>query len=149
MPVLERRLTIAADPQALAQTLAAVEHWPRWTGFVRTVEPPAVDVAVDNAWNIVALLGSMPFSAVARLQVAEDGRQVTLETLTSAAPVNLARYFFLVELGVQPSVTLRVQYTFARGPGGWLVERAMVRRKLPRQLEAALAGLADTAARTT
>lgn len=142
MPSLERSMRVAADPDALRRTLAAVERWPAWCPLLRTAEPAELPDGSAGAWSIVALLGAMPFSAVARLSHSDDGEQITLATLTSASPVDYARYTFTIRTEDEPAIALRIDYGFARGPGGWLVERLLVRRRLPAQIDATLTALA-------
>jgi hypothetical protein len=144
MPSVEHAVRCTAEPDALLRMLAAVERWPGWCPLFRKVAPAAPDGEPADAWSIVALLGSRPFRGYARLAVSDDGDQVTLATITSASPVDFARYTFTLD-PADPTLTLRIDYGFARGPGGWLVERFLVRRRLPGQIDAALAALVQAA----
>jgi hypothetical protein len=139
MPSVERAAQIVADPDVLRQVLLAVERWPIWASFARKVTPAALDGGPEGDWSIVALLGKMPFSGFARLSVTDGS--VSLATLTSAAPVEFARYAFTLPAPDDPRVTLRVDYEFSRTPGGWVIDRTIVRRNIAAQLDAALDGL--------
>lgn len=145
MPTLERRVLSNAHPDALRPALAAVEGWPRWCPLVRAVEPARQNGGPDDAWSIVALLGGLPYSAIARLTLSAGGDQVALATLAGASPVDHARYTFTIVTASGTTLILRVDYRLTRGPGGWLVDRLLVRRRLAAQIDAALAALAQGA----
>lgn len=143
MPSLERRTSDTGDPAALRPMLLAVEHWPAWCPLLRKVTPGPDDGGPEGSWSIVALLGAMPFSGFARLVTSDDGLQIALVTLTSASPVEFARYTFSIGTDAAPALALRVEYAIGRGPGGWLAERFLVRRRLPEQITTTLAALVN------
>jgi ribosome-associated toxin RatA of RatAB toxin-antitoxin module len=143
--VVARELAVGTAPDEVWQVLSAVQHWPHWSPFARRVEQVAGDDEVLPGWQVFGSLGRMPVAGVFRTHAAESGARLLVAAATIDAPFRRLVH----EIAVSPHdggalVRWRVEYDM-RGPGGWIVDRWLVRRQVGEQVREALERMAAAA----
>lgn len=138
MVMIVQEHAVDASPEHLWRVLLAVIQWPEWCGLVQLVEPERTDDPLAGDLRINGMLGRIPYTAT---MVVDEHRPVELLRLISvhvSPPYQYIEHEIELQRGEIPQLTWRALYSLAGGPGGWLVDRLMVRRHVGAQLQRAL-----------
>jgi hypothetical protein len=144
MTIIEHEIRANCPPEriwALLSDLSAVER------CNPTVREATIRGAQQRGVGAVRACELVPKGRVLeRVTHWEDGRALGLEVAESDWPIHFMRWVTQVEPADRGSVIRqKLEYAVRFGPLGWLLDRAILRRKLSRTLDQVFASLVEQA----
>lgn len=141
MPVIEASRDIDASPETIWRVLIAMDGWPEWLPLFQLVRNDEPERGFEGEWTLHGLLGRMPYSGRFEIFEHRPAERFGFGSLTVSPPFSNIRHEISLERVSRPRLTWRVDYTTAGGPGGWLVDRLLIRRSAGELLERGLTEL--------
>lgn len=126
------------SPESVWRVLLALDAWPVWSPIFQEAlfHDPAVGVA--GGFTAQGLIGRVPYRAEFMVPEYQPLRRFIFESVTVTSPLGVIWHDVQLE---NRRLTWSITYTVTGGPGGFLVDRLMVRRSTLQQLENHLAAI--------
>ena len=144
MATIEAAHEINASPEAIWRVVLAYERWPEWSPLFQLVEPESPEIGLNGEWTLNGLIGRVPYSGLFRQVGHRPLEAFAFASIRVSPPYDFIRHTVLLDrANARPVLTWRIEYTMSGGPGGWIVDRLLVRRGLDGFIERALAAVAE------
>lgn len=142
MGKIEATREINASPEAIWRIVLAYERWPEWSPLFQHVEPETPEIGLNGEWTLNGLIGRIPYTGLFRQIGHRPLEAFAFGSIRVSPPYDFIRHTVLLRQdGSLPSLTWRIEYGMSGGPGGWIVDRLLVRRGLDGFLERAINAL--------
>ena len=139
MPKIEESTEIDASPEAIWRVVLAYERWPEWSPLFQQVEPESPAIGLNGEWTLNGLIGRVPYSGLFRQVGHRPLEAFAFASIRVSPPYDFIRHTVLLSDAPTPRLTWRIEYTMSGGPGGWIIDRLLVRRGLNGFLAQAMA----------
>ena len=134
--MIEATGEIDASPEAIWRVVLGYERWPDWSPLFQMVEPETPEVGLNGEWRLNGLIGRMPYTGLFRQIDHRPLEAFSFASISVSPPFDFIRHsVFLGADGPRPQLTWRIDYKMSGGPGGWIIDRLLVRRGLDGFLE--------------
>lgn len=132
MPEISSSIEIDASLEAIWRVLMGVEAWPEWSPLFQMVQLHNPTVGVAGGFQLHGLLGRVPYSGEFMVPDYRPLERFIFESVTISPPYDVLWHD--VKL-TGTTLTWEIVYEMAGGPGGWIVDRLMIRRQAQGLLE--------------
>ncbi|HLT17915.1 MAG TPA: SRPBCC family protein [Thermomicrobiales bacterium] len=127
MPSVEAQRTIDASPEAIWRVVLGFESWPEWSPLFQLVRPEDPTLGLNGEWTLNGLIGRIPYTGLFRQTTHEPMRVFAFASIRVSAPYDFIGHTVRLERAPTPVLTWRIDYAMSGGPGGWLLDRLLVR----------------------
>ncbi|MFW6075252.1 MAG: SRPBCC family protein [Chloroflexota bacterium] len=138
MPTFEAERDIEQSPESIWRTLLSMEEWPEWSPMFQHVEFHEPARRMDGEWTLHGLLGRVPYNGTFRLIEHRPVERLSFTSISVSPPYEFVRHQVTIENGSGSRLKWRVDYGTSGGPGGWIIDRLLIRRRTPQLLVANL-----------
>ena len=122
---------IDASPEAIWRVVLGYERWPEWSPLFQSVEPEEPEIGLNGEWTLNGLIGRIPYTGLFRQVGHRPLEAFAFASIRVSPPYDFVRHTVVLNTdGATPQLTWRIEYTMSGGPGGWIVDRVLVRRGL-------------------
>ena len=122
---------IDASPEAIWRTVLGYEQWPEWSPLFQMVEPETPEIGLNGEWKLNGVIGRIPYTGLFRQIDHQPLKQFVFASVRVSPPFDFIRHsVFLRADGSRPQLTWRIDYKMSGGPGGWIIDRLLVRRSM-------------------
>lgn len=142
MPELSASIQIDASREAIWRVLMGLEAWPEWSPLFQTVRLHDPNTGTAGGFQLHGLLGRVPYSGEFMVPDYRPLERFIFESVSVSPPYDVLWHD--VTLNGQ-SLTWTIVYEMAGGPGGWAVDKLLIRRQAQGLLERGLQALAGQA----
>ena len=139
MPQFSASITIDESPERIWRTVMALEAWPEWSPLFQMVQLHDPGTGIAGGFTAHGLLGRIPYRAEFMVPDYEPLRRFLFQAVTISPPCNTLWHDIQLDAG---TLTWSTSYTLSAGPGGWAIDRLMVRRQARDLLERGLEAFA-------
>ena len=129
---------IGASPESIWRVLMALEAWPEWSPLFQLVEMHDPSSGIAAGFKANGLVGRVPYTARFIVPIHEPLERVVFETESVSPPYNVLWHDVRL---AGSTLTWTIVYTTSGGPGGFIVDRLMIRRLAKDLLDRQLAEL--------
>ena len=141
---IEAAREIDASPEAIWRVVLAYEQWPEWSPLFQLVEPESPELGLNSEWTLNGVIGRVPYSGRFRQVGHRPLEAFAFASIRVSPPYDFIRHTVLLDrAATRPILTWRIEYSMSGGPGGWLIDRLLVRRGLDGFLDRALDAVAE------
>ncbi len=145
MHTLEATAEIDASPEAIWRIVLAYERWPEWSPLFQLVEPETPEIGLNGEWKLNGFLGRIPYTGTFHQVGHRPLEAFAFASISLSPPYDFIRHTVLLKRnGPVPLVTWRIEYRMSGGPGGWIVDRLLVRRNATTIASKQLSALCDS-----
>lgn len=141
MPTVEAVHEIESSPESVWRLLLAMEEWPEWSPLFQHVEFHEPTRRMEGEWTLHGLLGRMPYNGTFRLIEHKPVERLVFSSITVSPPYDAVSHLVTLERESTVRLRWRVVYRTAGGPGGWFVDRLLIRRGLVELLQRKLSAM--------
>lgn len=146
MRTIEASGEINASPESIWRIVLAYERWPEWSPLFQLVEPETPEIGLNGEWRLNGVLGRVPYTGLFHQVGHRPLEAFAFASISVSPPYDFIRHTVLLNReSSTPALTWRIEYKMSGGPGGWIIDRLMVRRGLDGFLDQALTALAAEA----
>lgn len=138
MPKITAALEIDASPESVWRVLMALERWPNWSPLFQMVQLHEAALGIAGGFRANGLVGRVPYRAEFMVPIHEPLQRVVFETVNVSTPFNVLWHDIRLS---GRRLSWSITYTTAGGPGGFLVDRLLIRRPAQGLIERGLAAL--------
>jgi Polyketide cyclase / dehydrase and lipid transport len=139
---IEATAEINASPEAIWRTVLAYERWPDWSPLFQLVEPQSPEKGLNGEWTLNGVIGRVPYSGLFHQVGHRPLEAFAFASIRISPPYDFIRHTVLLNRETSlPTLTWRIEYSMSGGPGGWIVDRLLVRRGLDRFLDRAISAI--------
>lgn len=145
MARIEAKREINSSPQAIWRAVLGYESWPEWSPLFQDVRPDSPEIGLNGEWTLNGLIGRVPYTGLFHQVGHRPVEAFAFASIRVSPPFDFIRHTVLLDTSTPtPQLTWRIEYTMSGGPGGWIMDRLLVRRGLDGFLERQIAALCDT-----
>lgn len=138
MPTIEAEREFDTSPETIWRVLIAMSEWPEWSPLFQLARNEQPEQGLQGEWTLHGLVGRMPYSGTFEVFEHRPTERFGFASLTVSPPFHTIRHEITLERRSRPHLTWRLDYTPSGGPGGWLIDRLLIRRSAADLLERAL-----------
>lgn len=138
MPTVEAVREIENSLESAWRMLLAMEQWPEWSPLFQHVAFHEPARRIEGEWTLHGRLGRMPYSGTFRLIEHKPVERLAFTSITVSPPYDAISHVVTLERESSTRLRWQVVYRTAGGPGGWIVDRLLIRRGLTEILDAKL-----------
>lgn len=142
MPAFQVTRQFEASPESIWRVVLAYESWPEWSPLFQLVRPEEPERGLQSEWTLNGLLGRVPYSGLFRQIEHRPLETFSFTSIRVSPPYDSVCHTFTLGHAPAPNLTWRVEYTTSGGPGGWIVDRLLIRRQTLELLERGIEALA-------
>ncbi len=117
-----------------------MEVWPEWSPLFQNVRLHDPSVGTAGGFQLQGLLGRIPYSGEFMVPDYRPLERFVFESVTISPPYDVLWHDVRLN---GTSLTWAIVYEMAGGPGGWIVDRLMIRRSAQELLERGVNALAE------
>lgn len=132
------------SPESIWRVLLALDTWPIWSPLFQEARFHEPAVGIAGGFSAQGIVGRVPYRAEFMVPEYQPLKRFIFEAVTVSAPYGVLWHDIALD---RHRLTWTITYTITGGPGGFLVDRLMIRRSASEQLERQLAALAREIAR--
>lgn len=148
VPTVEVRREIDASPEAIWRVVLGYESWPEWSPLFQLVRPEDPAQGLNGEWTLNGLIGRIPYTGLFRQTLHKPVEVFAFASIRVSPPYDFIGHTVRLERAPTPVLTWRIDYSMSGGPGGWLLDRLLIRPHAAalaeRQQDALYAVLAGT-----
>jgi len=133
-------IEIGESPESIWRVLMAIEAWPEWSPLFQLVEMHDRSSGINAGFKANGLVGRVPYTARFMVPIHEPLQRVVFEAEHVSPPYNVLWHDVRL---AGSTLTWVIVYTTSGGPGGFIVDRLMIRRRARDLIEQQLAALAS------
>jgi len=127
VPTVEVRREIDASPEAIWRVVLGYESWPEWSPLFQLLRPEDPAQGLNGEWTLNGLIGRIPYTGRFRQTTHQPLETFAFASLRVSAPYDFIGQTVKLERAPTPTLTWRIDYTMSGGPGGWLIDRLLIR----------------------
>ena len=139
MPGVEVRREINASPEAIWRVVLGYESWPEWSPLFQAVRPEDPARGLNGEWTLNGLIGRIPYTGRFRQATHRPLETFAFASIRVSPPYDFIGQTVKLERTPTPTLIWRIDYTMSGGPGGWLIDRLLVRRTCRVMMESHIA----------
>lgn len=143
MSYVSASIEIGASPERIWDTLIDLERWQEWCPLFEMVRLHDATVGFAGGFITQGLLGRVPCNAEFMVSEYQPLQRFLFEAAVVSPPYN--SLWHDVRLS-DHQLTWTTSYSLSFGPGGWLVDRFLIRRQAQHLLDQTLDAFAATVA---
>lgn len=129
MTTIEATGEIDASPEAIWRVVLGYEHWPEWSPLFQDVVPEAPEIGLNGEWKLNGLIGRVPYTGLFRQIAHRPLEAFVFASIRVSPPYDFIRQTVILNTDATiPRLTWRIEYSMSGGPGGWIIDRLLVRR---------------------
>lgn len=153
MPVIESSREIDASPETIWRILASHREWPHWSPLFQHVGSESPELGMAGEWTLHGIIGRVPYNGLFRTEVHRPVELLIIRSIRVSPPYEFVRHSVALKRDPVPKLAWRIEYGTSGGPGGWIIDRLLIRRQaralLERGLDALVAETGDSPANPT
>lgn len=141
MPLIEASREIDASPETIWRVVASHRAWPHWSPLFQHVSSEAPELGIEGEWTLHGAIGRVPYNGLFRTEVHRPVEVLIIRSIRVSPPYEFIRHSIGLKREPLPRITWRVEYGTSGGPGGWIIDRLLIRRGAPELIERGLDAL--------
>ncbi len=145
---IEAKQEIEASPEAIWRLVVGYEQWPEWSPLFQLVRPENPTEGLNGEWTLNGLIGRIPYNGLFRQVAHRPLEAFAFASIRVSPPYDFIRHTVLLKQDPTPILAWRIEYSMSGGPGGWIIDRLLVRSRsgalLGQHQDALCAILADS-----